>query len=185
MTRRAPLVIGATVAGLVGVLSFHSRGDATPAAAGASGAGARAPAGGSSTGTGSAADGSAADGSAADGSAGTGAGGSGAGAGGSGVGSGSSSASPTTVSGAVEEYGYGELAVSVTLSGLTITDVSVPTLEVEEPPSQQIADEAIPVLRREVLSAQSADIDVVSGATQTSRAYIASLQSALDRAGRS
>ena len=41
---------------------------------------------------------------------------------------------------------------------------------------------AVPILRQETLQAQSARIDVVSGATQTSEAYIRSLQSALDRA---
>jgi uncharacterized protein with FMN-binding domain len=37
-----------------------------------------------------------------------------------------------------------------------------------------------PVLRQEVLSAQSAQIDTVSGATWTSEGYAASLQSAFD-----
>jgi uncharacterized protein with FMN-binding domain len=40
-----------------------------------------------------------------------------------------------------------------------------------------------PTLRKEALEAQSADIDLVSGATLTSQSYIESLQGALDRAG--
>jgi len=40
------------------------------------------------------------------------------------------------------------------------------------------------VLRREVLAAQSATIDVVSGASYTSEGYARSLQSALDAARR-
>jgi uncharacterized protein with FMN-binding domain len=39
------------------------------------------------------------------------------------------------------------------------------------------------MLREEALSAQSAKIDVISGATYTSDGYISSLQSALDKAG--
>jgi uncharacterized protein with FMN-binding domain len=48
---------------------------------------------------------------------------------------------------------------------------------------REINATALPVLTRETVSAQSAQIDVVSGATVTSRGYLTSLQSALDRAG--
>ena len=41
---------------------------------------------------------------------------------------------------------------------------------------------ALPELRSETLTAQSAQIDTVSGATYTSDAYIRSLQSAIDAA---
>ena len=82
--------------------------------------------------------------------------------------------------GVSEQFGYGLLDVKVTVSGTRITDVSVPTLEVAEFTSQQICDQAIPLLRSEVLTAQSARIDGVSGATYTSEAYAASLQAALD-----
>jgi uncharacterized protein with FMN-binding domain len=70
--------------------------------------------------------------------------------------------------------------VKVTVSGNRVTDVSVPSLQVAEPTSQQICDQAIPLLRSEVLAAQSARIDGVSGATYTSEAYYLSLQAALD-----
>ena len=82
--------------------------------------------------------------------------------------------------GASEQFGYGLLDVKVTVSGTRITDVSVPTLEVAEYTSQQICEQSIPLLRTEVLTAQSARIDGVSGATYTSEAYAASLQAALD-----
>jgi hypothetical protein len=85
-----------------------------------------------------------------------------------------------TAVGASEQFGYGILDVKVTVSGTRITDVSVPTLEVAEYASQQICGQAIPLLRSEVLTAQSARIDAVSGATFTSEAYAASLQAALD-----
>ena len=48
--------------------------------------------------------------------------------------------------------------------------------------SQYISEQAAPYLHDEVLQAQSAHIDVVSGATYTSESYMQSLQSALDKA---
>ena len=80
-----------------------------------------------------------------------------------------------------EQYGYGVLDVKVTESGTRITDVSVPLLQTAEPTSQQISEQAIAMLRAEVLSAQSARIDAISGATYTSAAYIQSLQAAIDK----
>jgi uncharacterized protein with FMN-binding domain len=62
-----------------------------------------------------------------------------------------------------------------------ITDVSVVKLNVTDPRSQSIDEGALPELRAEALSAQSAKIDGVSGASYTSAAYVQSLQSALDR----
>ena len=80
-----------------------------------------------------------------------------------------------------EQFGYGVLDVRVTESGTRITDVSVPLLQTAEPTSQQISEQAIAMLRAEVLSAQSARIDAISGATYTSAAYIQSLQAAIDK----
>ena len=48
--------------------------------------------------------------------------------------------------------------------------------------SQFIMSEALPLLRQEFLEAQSARIQLVSGATLTSQAFIRSLQSALLKA---
>jgi hypothetical protein len=48
--------------------------------------------------------------------------------------------------------------------------------------SQFIMSQALPVLRQEFLAAQSARIQLVSGATYTSEAFIQSLQSALLKA---
>jgi uncharacterized protein with FMN-binding domain len=79
-----------------------------------------------------------------------------------------------------EQFGYGMLDVKVTVRGTRITGVSVPTLQVAEFTSQQICEQAIPLLTSEVLAAQSASIDGVSGATFTSEAYAQSLQAALD-----
>lgn len=86
-----------------------------------------------------------------------------------------------SATGALEQYGYGELAVRVTVDGSQITALTVPTLRTAEPYSQQLAQQVIPMLRREVLAAHSARIYGISGATYTSQAYAVSVQSALDK----
>jgi uncharacterized protein with FMN-binding domain len=86
-----------------------------------------------------------------------------------------------TATGKVEPYGYGELSARVTISGGHITAVTVPELRTAEQYSQQLAVQVIPMLRKEVLAAQSARIQAVSGATYTSEAYAASVQAALDQ----
>ena len=70
---------------------------------------------------------------------------------------------------------FGPVQVQVTESVVT----QVPWNDHKD---QEINSRAVPILNAEAVSAQSADIDMVSGATYTSQAYIASLQSALDQA---
>jgi uncharacterized protein with FMN-binding domain len=86
-----------------------------------------------------------------------------------------------SATGPVEFYSFGTIAVRVTVDGSRITGVSVPVLHPHDPTSRQIASQAIPMLRSEVLAAQSAAIHAVSGATYTSRGYATSLQAALDK----
>ena len=86
-----------------------------------------------------------------------------------------------SVSGAMEQFGYGELAVRVTVTGSRITNVTVPALQTAEPFSRQLSEQAVPLLKSQVLAADSASINGVSGATFTSEAYATSLQAALDR----
>jgi hypothetical protein len=86
-----------------------------------------------------------------------------------------------TVVGPGVNYGYGTIAVRVTVAGHRIVSVSVASLSTLEPTSQQISVQAIPILRSEVLAAQSARINAVSGATYTSEGYDRSLQVALDQ----
>lgn len=93
------------------------------------------------------------------------------------------SAAARTVTGAAADTRWGPVRVQVTVQGRRITAVRV----VDQPDGnrrdQQSNARALPVLVRETLSAQSADIDMVSGATVTSDGYVRSLQSALDQAG--
>jgi uncharacterized protein with FMN-binding domain len=71
--------------------------------------------------------------------------------------------------------------VKVTEQAGRIVDVSVASLQTAEQYSQNLAQQVIPMLKNEVLSAQSARISAISGATYTSEAYAYSVQSALDR----
>lgn len=87
----------------------------------------------------------------------------------------------STATGAAQQYGYGVLATRVTVKGSRIINVQVVGLQTAESYSQQLAASVIPQLRREVLAAQSSNISGVTGATYTSQAYEASVQSALDR----
>lgn len=88
-----------------------------------------------------------------------------------------------TYTGSVISTSYGPVQVAVTLSHGRITAVKALRTPSDRPRSQQIAADAVPRLTQEALSAQSAHIDAVSGATYTSEGYARSLQSALDSAG--
>jgi uncharacterized protein with FMN-binding domain len=78
---------------------------------------------------------------------------------------------------------FGTTQVKVTIKAGKITDVEAIAINSNEPQSIEISNGAIPTLREEVLTKQTAAVDTVSGATITSQAYEASLQSALDKAG--
>ena len=85
-----------------------------------------------------------------------------------------------TVTGQLEDMRFGPVQVQVTISSGQITDVTALELPTGGR-SGRISSFAEPALRSEVLSAQSASVDIVSGATYTSEAYMQSLQSALDQ----
>ncbi|WP_138734191.1 FMN-binding protein [Modestobacter excelsi] len=97
--------------------------------------------------------------------------------------SGSTSGSTTTYTGDSAPTRWGPVQVEITVSDGRVTDVSVVEYPHENGKDQQINARALPVLVQETLDAQSADIDMVSGATVTSDGYVESLQSALDQAG--
>lgn len=88
-----------------------------------------------------------------------------------------------TYDGAVINTRYGAQQVQVVISGGKISDVVVLQTQTGDRKSQQISSRANPILREEVLAAQSANVANVSGASYTSQSYIQSLQSALDSAG--
>lgn len=94
-----------------------------------------------------------------------------------------SSGAATTVTGSVAQTEWGPVQVQITVADGRITDVAVVQYPSENGKDQQINARALPVLINETISAQSASIDMVSGATITSRGYLRSLQNALDQAG--
>jgi uncharacterized protein with FMN-binding domain len=93
-----------------------------------------------------------------------------------------SSSTKTVTSDAVSTQ-YGNVQLKVTISGGKITGIQALQLPSQDPKSVEIASYAAPILRQRAVSAQSASIDVVSGATYTSVGYMLALQSALDNAG--
>ncbi|WP_067134369.1 FMN-binding protein [Microtetraspora malaysiensis] len=78
---------------------------------------------------------------------------------------------------------WGPVQVQLVISGGKVTGVKVLQAPDGNRRDISINDRALPVLNEAALSAQSAQIDAVSGATYTSEGYITSLQSALDKAG--
>ncbi|HUZ20421.1 MAG TPA: FMN-binding protein [Acidimicrobiales bacterium] len=95
-------------------------------------------------------------------------------------------AAPTPVGahsavGQAEQYGYGVLSVKVSVDGSRITGLTTVGLQTAEPYSQSLAQQVIPMLKSEILTAQSTHVNAISGATYTSEAYAYSAQSALDR----
>ncbi len=75
---------------------------------------------------------------------------------------------------------WGPVQVRVQFSGGRIADVQALQLPNGDGRSVWISQQAEQILRQEVLQAQSANVDMVSGATYTSGGYIQSLQAALD-----
>ena len=163
--RRAPIVITATVAGLAGVLAFHT----TPARLGVgtlpgvSGTSAPAGSGGSQPSPGTSGSGSPPPSRPA------------------------ARAQPggtRTVTGPAVNYNYGVLSVSVTVSGSKITKVAIASIDDGGMPRSQLIDQqAIPILEQEAMQAQSASIQGVSGASYTSAGFQQSLQAALQTLG--
>lgn len=88
-----------------------------------------------------------------------------------------------TYTGPVVENPYGPVQVAVVAQGGKIVDVKALQLPTEHALSQEISEQVAPMLRSEALQAQSAEINVVSGATYTSEGYASSLQAALRQVG--
>ena len=88
-----------------------------------------------------------------------------------------------TYAGATVSTRFGDVQVQVTISGGAISDVTALQLTDHDGRSVSISNRAAPILRDEVLQAQTASVSFVGGATYTSSAYLQSLQAALDAAG--
>ncbi len=153
--RRTPIVITATVAGLIGVLEFHTR--PAPVNIGTIPAAGSAPASPAATAPSRGSTGSAAS---------------------------RHAGGARTAVGSAVNYDYGVLSVTVTVSGSRITKVGIASLDDGgNPRSQMIDQQAIPILEQETLQAQSASIQGVSGASYTTAGFTQSLQAALHQLG--
>jgi uncharacterized protein with FMN-binding domain len=93
----------------------------------------------------------------------------------------SSTAGSQVLDGPVITTPYGDVQVEVTVNGRQLVDVKALQLPSDRSRSARISQNAGPELRSEALRAQSANIDLVSGASYTSQAYVDSLQGALDQ----
>lgn len=77
---------------------------------------------------------------------------------------------------------WGDVQVSVTIADGSISDVQFVSYPDGDPRSAQINAQATGMLAQEAIQAQSADVQMISGATFTSEAFMQSLDSALSQA---
>jgi uncharacterized protein with FMN-binding domain len=155
--RRIVIALAGTASGLVMLFSYHTSLAGAGALAGATSSGTT-PTTTSSGGSASTPSGSASTPSASSGTTGS------------------------TVTGGTAQTQWGPVQVQITVAGGKVTDVTAVQYPNGNGRDQEINSYALPVLAKEALAAQSAQIDQVSGATVTSNGYIQSLQSALDKA---
>jgi hypothetical protein len=152
--RRAVLAIAATIAGLVALLTFKSHVPTIPTATVSGTGGSSSSSPGSEAGPGAVVP--------------------------TGNQSGNLPAGETALTGQAADTVYGPVQIQLVIRDSKIIKVSI----LKQPDGTihdiQIGQFAFPQLISETLSAQSAKIDAVSGASYTSAGYIQSLQSALD-----
>jgi uncharacterized protein with FMN-binding domain len=189
--RRIVIAIGTTLSGLVLLFSWPTSRNLTVPTAGASDTAGTGATTSGSTGSGSTGSGSSTSGSTGSGSS-TGSGTTTQPDSGSSSstapdtasdGSTASSGSDGTFTGASVDTRWGPVQVEITVSDGAITEATAVDFPSGNGRDQQINAYAIPVLEQETVDVQSAGIDMVSGATVTSRGYVASLQDAIDQAG--
>ena len=87
-----------------------------------------------------------------------------------------------TYTGSTEDAYYGNVQVSATVSGGKLSDVNFLQYPDSHDTSVMINQQAMPYLKQEAIQAQSAQVQVISGATFTSQAFIQSLTNALSSA---
>ena len=172
--RRITLWALSTLTTLVLLFSYHTSTGGTGATA-AAGTSVQAPAasGSGDSGSGSGGSGTPSSGTPSSGTSGSGTSGSGTSAG---------SSAGTTYDGDTAQTRWGPVQVRITVVDGRITASEAIVHPDGNHEDREINSFALPVLNQEAVDHQSADIDMVSGATVTSEGYLASLQSAIDRA---
>lgn len=164
--RRYQIVLAGTIAGIAGVLGFHTKSThLTIPSAGATGTSGNTSSTASPSTTGTALSGAGSSGTTGTSST---------------AGNTSSSRSATS---ADQTFRYGDMAVKVTVQGTRITNVSMATLNEYDGRSAMIDQYAIPQLEQQVISAGSVNISGVSGATFTSQAFVNGVANALGKLG--
>lgn len=84
--------------------------------------------------------------------------------------------------GAYDAY-WGQVQVEATIQNGTLVSVNTLVYPDHRNTSRSINRRALPLLQKEVIQAQSIRVNLISGATLTSQAYLRSLRSALKSAG--
>lgn len=87
-----------------------------------------------------------------------------------------------TYTGSTENAFYGDVQVSVKVTNGNIEDVVFKKYPNTHSTSVFINKQAMPFLKQEAIRAQGSDVDIISGATYTSEAFIKSLSNALSQA---
>ena len=87
-----------------------------------------------------------------------------------------------TYTGPVTDAYYGLIQIQATIQGGRLAGINVLKYPSDRRTSVAINHQALPMLRSEVVAAQSAKVDIISGATLTSEAFIKSLGGALRQA---
>lgn len=84
--------------------------------------------------------------------------------------------------GSVADAYYGNVQVSAKISGGQITDVTFLQYPDTHDTSVMINQQAMPYLKQEAIQSQNANVQIISGATFTSQAFVQSLTAALNQA---
>jgi len=87
-----------------------------------------------------------------------------------------------TYTGVPADAFYGNVQVRATIQNGKLTSVKFLQYPSDRDTSQEINRQAMPFLQQEAIQAQSAQVDTITGATDTSQAFIQSLSSALEQA---
>ncbi len=87
-----------------------------------------------------------------------------------------------TYTGPATDAYFGIIQVQAVVAGGALTDVRFLQYPSDRGTSLRISNQSMPQLKNEAIAAQSAKVDIISGATQTSEAFQKSLASALAQA---
>jgi uncharacterized protein with FMN-binding domain len=166
LMRRITTWLLSTISALVLLFSYHTSTSSAASTSVIAQSGTDTTSGSTGSGTGSSTDSGSSSGSTDSGTSG---------------GSGTTSAAKTYTGDAVMTR-YGNVQVEITVENGKVTDAKVLQVPWGNGRDQEINSYAVPILNQEAVDQQSANIDMVSGATYTSQGYAQSLQSAIDQA---